>query len=87
MFCLLPWVGLQCVVVEFPDHTTSFAVILMEKRELGFFYFNCLPDVLLILVFCGCRGLVCSVCLWNFLIILTCFAVILMGKRELVALF
>ena len=34
VFCLLPWVGLQCVVVEFPDHTTSFAVILITKREL-----------------------------------------------------
>ena len=34
VFCLLPWVGLQCVVVEFPDHTTSFAVILITKRDL-----------------------------------------------------
>ena len=34
VFCLLPWVGLQCGVVEFPDHTTSFAVILITKREL-----------------------------------------------------
>ena len=34
VFCLLPWVGLQCVFVEFPDHTTSFAVILITKRNL-----------------------------------------------------
>ena len=40
-------------------------------------YFACLPDVLWLLVFCGYssryRGLVCSVWLWYFLIILTYF--------------
>ena len=39
--------------------------------------FNCLCDVFLLLMFCGspsrCRGLDCSVWLWYFLIIFTCF--------------
>ena len=46
------------------------------EKESWFLFFNCLPDVLWLLVFCGsfsqCRGLVCGVWLWHFLIILTC---------------
>ena len=41
LFPMVPWVGLQCVIVVFPDHThllfciiSSFAIILMGKREL-----------------------------------------------------
>ena len=47
----------------------------VEESRLLCFY--CLSDVLLLLMFCGssslCRGLVCSVWLWYFLIILTYF--------------
>ena len=43
-------------------------------RESWLLYFNCLPDVLWLLVFCGssswCRGLICSEWLCYFLIIL-----------------
>ena len=48
-----------------------------QGRESWLFYFNYLPDVLKVLVFNGssswCHVLVCSVLLWYFLIILTCF--------------
>ena len=48
-------------------------------RESWLLCFNCLSDVLWLLVFCGfssrCQGLGCSVWLWYFLMIITCFFV------------
>ena len=45
-------------------------------RESLLLYFNCLPGVLSLFMFCGssswCRGLFYSVLLWYFMIILTC---------------
>ena len=46
-------------------------------RKSWLLYFYCLTDVLLLQMFCGssswCRGLVCGMWLWYFLIILTYF--------------
>ena len=58
-------------------HLMSFLVLQSpwRWRESWLLYFNYLPDVLWLLVCYGssspCRGLVCSVWLWYFLIILT----------------
>ena len=49
-----------CFVIKYVACPSSFAIILS-----WLLYFNCLPDVLLLLMFCDsfsrCRGLVCSV--------------------------
>ena len=53
-----------------------FSFLLTKKRDRGgCICFNCLPDILWLLVFCISSlwwpGLVCSVWLWYFLIVLT----------------
>ena len=68
-------VGL-CVGPCFVMHYFSVISSLQSSwgRESWLLYFNCLPDVLWLLVFCGsssqCRGLVCSENICYFLIIL-----------------
>ena len=60
----------------------SVSVLVLKSswwgRESWMLCFNCLPNVLWLLMFCEssswCCGLVCSTLLWYFLIILTYFA-------------
>ena len=83
LFLAVMWVGLQCVIVVFPDHTHLFfcvCLVLQSScwgRESWLLWINCLLNALWQSVFCGSsslwRGLVCGVWLWYFLIILTCF--------------
>ena len=53
----------------------SLAFILLRKRELVQLYYGWLLDVMWLLVFCVssscCSGLICSVWLWHFMVILT----------------
>ena len=46
---------LQIVIGFITGHckTAGFTIILMGKRESWLLYFNCLPDVLWLLVFCA----------------------------------
>ena len=78
---LLPlFVGTVCfilVLIMHYSHVVSFLVLQSSwrGRESWLLDFNCLPGVLWLSVVCGtssqCRGLVCSVYLWYFLIKLT----------------
>ena len=54
---MVPLVGLRCVIVVFPDHThLLFAIVLMGKLDDWLLYFNCIHDVMCLLVLCGsCR--------------------------------
>ena len=48
---MVPLVGLRCVIVLFPDHThLLFAIVLMGKLDDWLIYFNCIPDVMCLLV-------------------------------------
>ena len=46
LFLTVPWVGLQCVIVVFPDHTTYFFLffydctdlVLIEQFDTGFLH-------------------------------------------------
>ena len=61
----------------FPVLCPSSAAITCMGNESWLLYFNCVPEVLWLLVFCRSSSryhmLVCSVGLWYFLFILTCF--------------
>ena len=54
---------------------SSFAIILLGKKESWLLYFPCLLEVMWLLSFLSsssrCCGLVCTVSLWHFLVILT----------------
>ena len=78
LLLLTLFVGVLCLVL-----TLLCCLVLQSSwwgRESWLLYFNCLSDVLWLLVLCGsssrCRGWVCSVWLWYFLIILIYFLVI-----------
>ena len=51
---MVPLVGLRCVIVVFPDHThLLFAIVLLGKLDDWLLYFNCIHDVMCLLVLCG----------------------------------
>ena len=62
---MVPWVGLQCL---------CYCSVALTHSAMGW-------SAVSLLLFCSstswCRGFVCSVGLWYFLIILTCFFLIL----------
>ena len=67
-----------CVCLCFVMHYfVSILVLQSSWRESLLLCYYCLTDLLLLQMFCGsssrCHGLVCSMCLWYFLIILTYF--------------
>ena len=68
LFCC----ALHCVL-------SSFAIISKRKRESWLLCFYCLTNVLILQMFCDsssrCRGLVCGVRLWHFLLILFYFMI------------
>ena len=40
LFLVVPWVGLQCVIVAFPSHTCSFVFFMERRYEKSNHYFN-----------------------------------------------
>ena len=87
------WVGLRCVIVVFPDHThllflswhiLSYAVygLTLEVFGGGSVVVDSLLIVAPIVRFCNCSLFCCAL-----LCVHSSFAIISMGKRELVAMF
>ena len=89
----MPWVGQRCVIMVFPDHTDlhflswhilSYAVddLTLEVLGGGSVGVDSLLIVAPIVGFCNCSMFCCSL-----LCVHSSFAIISMGKRELVLFF
>ena len=79
LFLTMPWVCLQFVIVVFPDHSWFlYFIAAVRSKAVVLLLLTC---CLLLLPVCNCSMFCCTL-----LYVPSSFAIILMGKRELVAL-